>query len=145
MYVSASCPSPYNTGLRFVYTGLFTVLSMDFSGPIPITKISNRYILVCVEYFTGWSLAIPTIRFTAEVVIRFIQDQIIYSFGRPRVIVTANASCFTAGVLTDYIKLNGFDWKTVLTYVPMSNCRAARMVWTINQAIKNMILESWED
>lgn len=136
-----SQPLPsYKTGIRFLLTGMFMVSSIYFEGPLHVTKRRNRYILVCVKHLTGWQLAIPTSRSTPKIVLRFVQLHILYSFGPPCVIVSDNASCLTAGTLTDYKMLNSVYWNTVLAYAPMSNGRAERMVENIKRAIKNMAL-----
>lgn len=138
----------YRTGLRAPITTLFDVFSIDFAGPFIVTKNDYKYLLICVEHLTGWPLVTPTRTATADEVIRFVQNEIILPFGHPRINVSGNATCFTAGVLQDYMLKMGITWKTVLAYAPMSNGRAERMVGTIKRAIGKMVLknvQAWDE
>ena len=115
---------------------------MDFAGPLPRKPTGKKYILVAVEHLTGWAIARATETSTAEEVLRFMKEEIIYCFGLPRVVVSNNATCFTASVLDSFMARNGITWKTVLAYAPMSNGRAERMDSTLKRAIRKAILGS---
>ena len=114
----------YRTTLSQPLTGLFQTFSIDFAGPLPRTAKGNRFLLIAVEHLTGWPIARATAASTADVVLNFVKDEIIYSFGPPTTIVSDNAGCFTAATLANFMRSNGIDWKTVLEYSPMSNCGA---------------------
>ena len=132
----------YKTTLRFPMTSLFDTYSVDFAGPLPRTPTGEKYILVAVEHLTGWPIARATATSTAEEVLKFVKEEIIHCFGLPRVVVSDNATCFTASVLESFMARNGITWKTVLAYAPMSNGRAERMIGTLKKAIRKVLLGS---
>lgn len=51
-------------------------LGVDFLGPLPVTKQGNRYIMVCIDYFSKWAeaVAVPdqTARTTAKVLLEMV-------------------------------------------------------------------------
>lgn len=60
-------------------------------------------------------------------------------FGFPHLISTDKATSFTAKVVPEFAKEKAFECKPILTYAPMSNGRAKRMVGTINHSIARII------
>ena len=132
----------YKNTLRFPMTSLFHTYSVDFAGLLPRTPTGNKCVLVAIEHLTGWPIARATESSTAEEVLRFMKEEMIYCFGLPRGVVSDNATCFKASVLDAFMARNGINWKTVLAYAPMSNGRAERMVGTLKRAIHRVILGS---
>ena len=143
----APVPS-YNTSLKTPSTTLFDVFSIDFAGPLPTSRSRNKYMLVCVEHLTGWPIVESTASSTAAVVIDFVRKHILEPYGPPRVIVSDNATCFTATSLVAFMKNIGTRWKTVAAYAPMSNGRAERMVGTIKRSVGKMVYRerhTWDE
>lgn len=140
----AKLPS-YHTWMTRPITSLFEVFSIDFAGPLPQTRLRNRFLLACVEHLTSWSIVVPTRHTTAEVVRNFMSTEIIQPFGIPNTVVSDNAQCFTAAVMTEFNQQQGIERKTVLAYAPMSNGRAERMVKNIKAGIKKLALDGGID
>ena len=138
-----ACPIPkYKTTLRLPISSLFDTFSIDFAGPFPATSSGNRFVLVAVEHLTGWPIAMATSDSTAQVVLKFVKREIMYSFGPPHTIVSDNATCFTASAVFSFMAQHGITWRTVLAYAPMSNGRAERMVGTLKTAVRKTVLET---
>ena len=91
---------------------------------------------IAVEHLTNWLIAVATKTTTAAEVIRFVNEEIIYSFGPPKTIIPDNANAFTATALVGFLPRRNISWRTVLAYAPMSNGKAERMVGTIKRAIR---------
>lgn len=52
---------PTKTRLNPVTVGhLWEQVAVDFLGPLPKTTKGNLYLLVFMDYFTHWAIAIPT-------------------------------------------------------------------------------------
>lgn len=130
----------YRTTLPFPLTNLFDTFSVDFAGPLPKSTFAKRYVLVGVEHLTGWPLGRATKSSSAEEVIKFVKEEVLYSFGPRLTIISDNATCFTAKSLVKFTRDNGIEWKKVLAYAPMSNGRAERMVGTLKKAVRKMVL-----
>ena len=118
----------------------FDTFSIDFAVPLPMSKEGNRYMLIAVEHLTNWPIAVATKTATAAEVIRFVNEEIIYSFGPPKAIISDNANAFTATALVEFLAKTNIGWRTVLAYAPMSNGKAERMVGTIKRAIRKTLL-----
>ena len=56
---------------------------MDLVGPLPVSDRRNRYILVCVDYFTRWPEAYALPDMTASTVAKAFVDGWISRFGVP--------------------------------------------------------------
>lgn len=139
----------YHTKLTRPITNLFEVFSIDFAGPIPSSLDGrDRYILICVEHLTNWPIARITENATAEVVARFVEEEVVSPFGPPKKIISDNAGCFTARLLSNLMGKYGIEWKTVLAYAPMSNGRAERMVGTLKRCVGKLSVgnsSKWEE
>lgn len=138
----------YRTSLKTPLTTIFNVFSIDFAGPLPLSRSGNKYLLVCSEHLTGWPIVISTVNATASVVIDFVRDHILQPFGLPRNIVLDNTTCFTTSALDAFMTDIGTIWKTVAAYDPMSNGWAKRMVGTMKRAIGKMVYRArgmWDE
>ena len=73
----------------------FQQWGLEFIGEInPNSSGQHRWILIATYYFTKWIEAIPTKSDTDEVIIGFLEENILSRFGCPRRIVTNNAASF---------------------------------------------------
>ena len=62
-----------------------------FHGTFPI---GYKYILLVVDYVSKWVEAIPTITCDSKVVLNFILQNILSSFGIPRAVISDEGSHF---------------------------------------------------
>ncbi|OMJ26206.1 Gag-Pol polyprotein [Smittium culicis] len=77
-------------------TGPFQTWGIDVAGPLPATKIyKNKYIIVAVDYFTKWPVAVAVPEVNASVIIAFICEQILATFGVPSVLVSDRGTHLT--------------------------------------------------
>lgn len=78
----------------FYPSSLFEVFSIDFAGPFRVTREGNRFLLVPVKHLIGWAIVRPTRRATTEVVLNFMESDVIRLFGAPGIVVSDNVACF---------------------------------------------------
>ncbi|KAI9003771.1 hypothetical protein CLU79DRAFT_669470, partial [Phycomyces nitens] len=55
---------------------LFEQFSIDFVGPLPISSRGNSYVLVAIENFTSWPIALATEKADAANVTSFLYENI---------------------------------------------------------------------
>ena len=68
---------------------------LDFIGKIhPPSSGRHKWILTATNFFTKWVEAVPTRRATEQVIINFLQENILSRFGCPRILITDNAPAF---------------------------------------------------
>lgn len=74
-----------------------------------------------INYFTKWVEAIPLVNVDQEIVIEFIQSNIIYRFGIPKTITTDQGSIFTGRKVQDFPKEVGFKLLKSTPYYAQAN------------------------
>lgn len=112
--------------------------SINFAVPFPQTAKGNKYLLVCVEHLTGRPIFVTTKRATAKTVVNFLKKKTILSFGPLGLLVSDDATCFTAGAMETI----STRWKTMLAYVSLSNERTERIVGTTKQSVAQVFASS---
>ncbi|KAL3620041.1 hypothetical protein CASFOL_034953 [Castilleja foliolosa] len=113
---------------------VFDVWGIDFMGPFP-KSYDFEYILVAVDYVSKWVEAIPTRKNDAEVVVKFIRNNVFSRFGVPRVLISDGGKHFCNRLLEKALKSYGVIHKVSTPYHPQT----AGQVETSNRQIKNIL------
>jgi len=69
---------------------LFHRVALDTAGPLPETKLSNKYILVAIDHYSKWCEAKAVADHGAKTAARFLEDEIICRYGVPKFMLTDN-------------------------------------------------------
>jgi hypothetical protein len=73
----------------------FRQWGLDFIGEIhPQSSAQHKWILTATDYFTKWIKVVPAIHAIDDVIIQFLEDNILSRFGCPMNIITDNAAAF---------------------------------------------------
>ena len=72
---------------------IFYVSRIDFMGPFPLS-FGNLYILLSVDYVSKWVEEIAFSKNDANIVVGFIQRNILSKFGAPKTIISDEGSHF---------------------------------------------------
>jgi hypothetical protein len=75
---------------------LFYRIAMDIVGPLPKTKLGNKYILVVADHYSKWCEAKAVANHGAKTTTKFLEDDIIYRYGVPKFILTDNGGEWVA-------------------------------------------------
>ena len=92
-------------------------------GPFP-SSFGNLYIFLVVDYVSKWVEAIACPRNDANIVVGFIQRNILSMFGAPRTIISDEGSHFANKVFAKLISRYGIRHVMALAYHPQSNGQA---------------------
>jgi hypothetical protein len=84
----------------------------------PSSLKQHRYILTTMDYFTKWAEAIPLNHINENVVIQFIEQQLITRFSMPSVLVFDNAMYFSSTLLTEFSLDKGIIIRYFENYYP---------------------------
>jgi len=76
-----------------IVVDIFNVWGIDFMGLFP-NLFGNEYILVCVHYVSKWVEVIPTRTNESKVVVRFLRENIISTYGMPKAIISDQGTYF---------------------------------------------------
>lgn len=127
----------YMITLNHLVKVVFDILSVDFAGPFSThSKDTSKLLLACLcGAFNELAMVRATKNTTADVALSFFKNDIFPYFNARKIVVSDNASCFTAKSLIGYMKEVRTNWKTVLEYAPMSNGRAGQTIATTKQAV----------
>jgi hypothetical protein len=68
----------------------FHHVTFDTFGPLRETNNGNRYILVAIDHYSKWREVRVMVDHDAEIVLRFLEDEVICMFGVPKYIIITN-------------------------------------------------------
>ena len=122
--------------------------SLDFIGEInPHSSGHHKWILVATDYFTKWIEVIPTKNANHQVIIKFLNQNILTRFGCPTKLVTDNATTFRAEELVDMCESMGIQLVHSTSYYPQGNGLAESSNKSLVRIIKKLLegnKKSWD-
>ena len=89
-------------------------------GPFT-SSFGNLYIFLAVDYVSNWMEAIACSRNDVNIVVEFIQRNILGRFGAPRIIISNEGSHFANKVFVKLMSRYGIRHVMGLAYHPRSN------------------------
>jgi hypothetical protein len=113
---------------------LFHTVALDIAGPLPETKLGNKYILVAIDHYSKWCEAKAVVNHGAKIASRFLEDDIICRYGVPKFVLTDNGGEWAAKfevMCKDY----GIQHQRTVPQWPQCNGMAERMIKTIKHGI----------
>jgi len=114
----------------------FQQRGLDFIGEFK-DNLSNGYqwILTATNYFTRWVESIPTKKAIEELVMNFLEEQIITRFGVPSKITTDNAKAFISHALVEFC----FKYGIVLSHSSNYYLQGKGLEESSNKNIMNIL------
>ncbi|OBZ80447.1 Transposon Ty3-G Gag-Pol polyprotein, partial [Choanephora cucurbitarum] len=119
---------------------LFEQFVLDFVGPLPKTNNGNSYILVAVEAFSRWPIAIATANTEAKTVSSFLYKHIFCMFGLPTHILTDNGASFDNEIVDNFLSLVNTHHKFTAPYRPSTNGQNEQMNGNLVRALKKLCI-----
>ena len=120
----------------------FQQWGLDFIGKInPNSSGQHKWILIAIDYFTKWIEAIPTRRATEEVIMDFLENNILARFGCPKRIVTDNAPAFKPKKMINFFYKYHISLNHSTAYYPQGN----GLVESSNKSLVRIIKKLLED
>lgn len=129
---------------------LFERVSLDISGPLPISEQGNAYILVCTDHYSNWVEAYPIPNMTSQTIIDKLLDQLIPRFGCPAFILTDQGSDFTSSLAHDFYRTLQARKLTTTAYHPQTNGLTERQNGLVKSALAKLLhpnqdVHQWEE
>ena len=125
--------------------GPFSSLSIDWTGPLPVTKQQNKYLLTVVDKFTKWCQAIPVRDTTSESIARALIFHVFLLFGLPTEIRTDRGRAFEADLWQDIMRLYGIRHTKALPLHQQTQGDVERLHRTLKQHLRLMISRNQND
>ena len=92
---------------------VFDVWGIDFIGPFPVS-FGKSYILVGVDYVSKWIEAVATKTCDAQVVLKFLKENVFSRFGTPKDIISDGGSHFCNKMFDSLLKKYNIHHKVVI-------------------------------
>jgi transposase InsO family protein len=123
----------------------FEFVAMDILGPLPTSKLGNRYLLVIVDRFSKLTRTIP-LRSTvaAEVAKAFVHEWYCV-YGPPVVLLTDNGTQFVSKFFQTVCKILGVKQVFTTAYHPQTNGQCERFNRTVLSSITNYVSDNQDD
>ncbi|RDX97889.1 gag-pol, partial [Mucuna pruriens] len=98
----------------------FDVWGIDFIEPFPISNWYS-YILLVIDYVSGWVQAIATKTNDAKVVVDFLKSNIFCWFGVPKALISDQGSHLCNIAMSSLLHKYGMVHRIAITYHPQTN------------------------
>jgi hypothetical protein len=115
--------------------------SIDCVGPLPTTASGNKYLVVAVDYLTGY----PEARALPSIIAKFIYEDIITRHGPPRILLSDQAKNFRSKIVAELSKLCNIKQASTTAYHPICNGKVEKMNHTIITAISKYVNDRQND
>ena len=115
-------------------------MSIDLIGPlIPSAPRENRYILTCIDHYSGWAECYPLKTKSNEAVWERLRNDYMPRHGFPNVLLTDQGSEFKGTSFREWLHENGVEHRRTSPYHPQSNGRIERFNRTLKSMLKKLI------
>lgn len=101
-----------------IYQDLNDGLIIDHIGPLPVTEMGNKYILTCVDFFTGYVVANACKSTTSAETIQTILNQWVTKFGFPKNCHHDLGTSFTSKLFQAFLAYFDIESKKGQPYSP---------------------------
>jgi len=122
-------------------------ISIDYVGPLRMSKNGNQFLLTVRDCFTRWLEAIPMPHITAEETVRKLEEHIFSRWGMPTQLHSDQGAQFTSDLFQDVCKRLNIRSTQTPSYNPKSNPveRAHKDLTNIIKAVTQDTNQDWED
>jgi hypothetical protein len=101
-------------------------MAMDILDPLPMTERSNKYVLVCGEYFTKWIECIPLRNQEAVTIAEALVENVFSRYGMPHELHSDQGRNFESQVMSSVCELLDINKTRTSPYHPQSDGRVER-------------------
>lgn len=114
----------------------FQQWGLDFIGEIhPASSAQHKWILTTIDYFTKWIQATPSTLGTNDIIIKFLETNILYRSGCPNKLITDNVAAVKYKKMIDLCNKYHITLGHSTTYYPHGN----GLVESSNKSLVNII------
>lgn len=122
-------------------------ISLDLSGPYPASMSGNKYIIACVDWFSGWPEAFAVPDKTADTVVHLLLEYIFPCYGCPLLIVSDNGTENVNKTVKETLESLNIDHVLTSVYHPQSNVKVERFHRTLHDVLSKRLAhnqETWD-
>lgn len=101
--------------------------------------VGNRYILIIMDYLSGWFEFYFIFNKINEVVWKVFREEFFFRYGFSEVLITDNGVEFIVVVFEGYLKGVGVEYRIIIFYYLCLNGRSERFYRTLKVMLVKMI------
>ena len=119
-------------------------IAIDITGPHPVSKAGNRYILTVLDHFSKWAEAFPIRNHEATTVARLLADQVFSRFGIPLQLLSDRGQEFESHLMLELCAALGIEKLRTTAYKPSTNGAVERFHRTLNSMLAKVVMRQSE-
>lgn len=126
---------------------LFQKLYIDFIGPYPRSRSGNIGIFVVLDHFSKYPFLKPVRKMTADVICKYLEEDIFHMFGIPETIVSDNGVQFKSKTFQELLRKYNIYHTLTAIYSPQANAseRINRSVIAAIRAYVRPDQRNWDE
>ena len=123
----------------------FDRVAVDILGPLPLSKLGNRYIIVFSDYLTRWpeAFAIPTM--DAPLIAKLFFQEIICRHGSPRTLLSDRGKNFLSKLMLEICAIVNTKKINTTAYRPQTDGLVERFNATLAQSLSMFVSDHQKD
>ncbi|UYV82560.1 K02A2.6-like, partial [Cordylochernes scorpioides] len=129
----------YNVGAPFER------IAIDVAGPFPKSDLGNKYILVIMDYFTKWPVAVPIPDQEASTVSEALLQDWVCIFGVPRILHSDQGRNFESNIFQELCRRLGIEKTRNTPLHPQSDGMVERFNRTLTQHLTMFVDKNQRD
>ncbi|UYV73203.1 K02A2.6-like [Cordylochernes scorpioides] len=129
----------YNVGAPFER------IAIDVAGPFPKSDLGNKYILVIMDYFTKWPVAVPIPDQEASTVSEALLQDWVCIFGVPRILHSDQGRNFESNIFQELCRRLGIEKTRTTPLHPQSDGMVERFNRTLTQHLTMFVDQNQRD
>ncbi|UYV81786.1 K02A2.6-like [Cordylochernes scorpioides] len=129
----------YNVGAPFER------ISIDVVGPFPKSDLGNKYILVIMDYFTKWPVAVPIPDQEASTLSEALLQDWVCIFGVPRILHSDQGRNFESNIFQELCRRLGIEKTRTTPLHPQSDGMVERFNRTLTQHLTMFVDKNQRD
>ena len=126
----------------------FERLGIDLVGPLPVTRVKNRFVIVCTDYFTHFAITEAIPEKTAERVAKFLDRRVFNVFGPCKILQSDQGLEFKNTLVQELCKRHRVNQTFSSPYHPQTNGLVEKTNHTLVRKIASISEDqklSWDD
>ncbi|CAM1299516.1 Uncharacterised protein r2_g944 [Pycnogonum litorale] len=114
----------------------FQKVNLDLIGPLPEARTGEKWVIVCVDYFTKWPIVGALKSTESAEIIRWFRDNVLTNFGVPEELVWDLGDQLTSSLFEDFLKNSGIRHCKSAPFKPSTNGLVERYNRSLMNALR---------
>jgi hypothetical protein len=123
----------------------FEALSIDVLGPLPKTKLGNKFILVVTDCFTRWPMAFAMRNQQAPTIATLLVEQVFCQHGFPTTLLSDRGTNFLSSLMAAVLDIFRVKKLSTSSYHPQTNGLTERFNHTLCSMLSNYVNQRQDD